>query len=306
MTDALRFDATSNMTDAEMQDISPQDLFFAGSDEEGEAEMSGLQSENDATTSSPPPRSMPQSPVVSSPCSSPAQEPLFLEASDDEETPTSHLSVPPAGTAVPVKRAASDSDSDFEIIETAGPSRTKPVKKENDEHSSLPVASSSTSLGGIPASKKPRLGTPPDVSHISMPAYIGEIIVPNAWSTLSGRGYISPGDPITLKRDTDSDAFPSKLQKSQGPSKAKKSSDGKKQLQLSFKTATPKALPKKKKGDTIVRLANKQGIGKGIFLVLSGSDISVEFGRLPVEFSWWVYRLLELSEYHHSICLIVC
>ena len=229
--------------------------------------MPGVQSENDAAISSPSPRSIPQSPVVSSPCSSPTQEPLFLEASDDEEKPITNLALPPIRAAVPVKRAANDTDSDFEIIETTGPSRSKPVKKEIDQHSPPPVASSSkSSLNDFPANKRPRLGTPADMAHIPMPAYIGEILVPNAWSTLSGRGYISPGDPITLKRDTNSDPTPSKPSKAPGPAKGKKSSDGKKQLQLSFKTTTSKAPPKRKKGDTIVRLANKQGVGTQNYL----------------------------------------
>jgi DNA repair protein RAD5 len=94
--------------------------------------------------------------------------------------------------------------------------------------------------------------------------YLGETIIANAWSNVSGRGYVKANDFIDVKRDTEDDDPPtasSSKGKSASGSGSKKG-DGKKQMKLSsmLKPLPPKPV-KKKKGDTIVRLVNKKGFG---------------------------------------------
>ncbi|PFH49678.1 hypothetical protein AMATHDRAFT_147130 [Amanita thiersii Skay4041] len=107
-------------------------------------------------------------------------------------------------------------------------------------------------------------------------AYVGEFIIPNAWSNVSGCGYVKRNDPVYLQRYT-----PGEQKASLNASNIKKGKDGKKQMSITtmLKGKTPKVV-KGKKMDNIVRLKNDQG---------------TEFGRLPMDISAWIARLLDFG-----------
>lgn len=155
----------------------------------------------------------------------------------------------------------------------AGPS--KPFKK-----SSSPLDAKQRSNSGPPL-KKRRLS--PQDTHITTnsfpPTYLGEVLITNAWSNVSGKGYVKPNESIQIQRDEV--AAPKPGPSKQAKSVNKKTGDGKKQLSLAtMLKAQPTNNFKKKKVDTIVRLVNSRGF---------------EFGRLPTECSWWISKLLELG-----------
>ena len=104
--------------------------------------------------------------------------------------------------------------------------------------------------------KRRKLSPPSDLDFSS--AFLGSIVVANAWSTVKGKGYVKNGDPILVEWDT-------LKQEEDVPRKGNK----KKPLQKKGKQLTISALMKprqdnfkRKKQNDIVRLTNKGGFGE--------------------------------------------
>lgn len=104
--------------------------------------------------------------------------------------------------------------------------------------------------------KRRKLSPPSDSEFTS--AFLGSIVVANAWSTVKGKGYIKNGDTILVEWDR-------LEQEGEPPRKSIK----KKPLQKKNKQLTITALMKprqdnfkKKKQNDIVRLTNRGGFGK--------------------------------------------
>ncbi|KAF5323584.1 hypothetical protein D9611_005558 [Ephemerocybe angulata] len=249
--------------------------FFASSDDE-DAEVPMVVDDADVVTTSSP---APPTPATSSP----VEERLFLEDEDEEEIPievTEDLGYLEVKEEIPV-----DFD-DIEILDA--PPASVPKARSPSIKVEEPVKPRRLS-----PKRKRSLSPPPEAgpSHIPVatfnevttPMYLGETIIANAWSNVSGKGYVKVNDPISLQRDAeDADSAPSSSTKLKGKgSGPEKKAAGKKQMKLSsMLKPTPAKNFKKKKNDTIVRLVNKKGF---------------EFGRLPKESSWWIYKLLELG-----------
>jgi DNA repair protein RAD5 len=242
----------------------PPGLFFAGSDEEEEEDVI-MQSAGDEVVSNPAALrhmesespSLPQTPQKSS---SPPLSPLpklFLD--DDDEA----MSVE-SGPSVPTKRQAvvmEDSDSDIEVIYTSRDSRGL----NNDTTlESLPLSpiTEQKPLSPAPMAKKRRVSSPQRIStelsaDNSMVAYLGEVVVPNAWSNVSGTGYITTNESVVVHRERQGTQ-----PKPSTSTNGKKKTDGKKQVTLtSMLKSQPPKVNKKKKTDNIVRLVNNKGFG---------------------------------------------
>ena len=113
---------------------------------------------------------------------------------------------------------------------------------------------------------KRRKLSPSDFGFTS--AFLGSIVVGNAWSTVKGKGYIKNGDPIFVEWD--------KLKQEELPRKNEK-----KPLQKRGKQLTITALMrpkqenfKRKKQNDIVRLTNKGGFGELSHLASALADVS--------------------------------
>lgn len=255
----------------------PPGLFFAGSDDEDEveAEIMSLNAESPRI-----PHTAPQTPSTSR--SSPLNQPLFLE--DDDEDDDSMNLYEENENILPQKRQTVEDNSDIEIIEDPNLSRKKQKKLDSNA-----AASSSNTKEG-PSSTKKRPGSTaadaqtPQVVDTFPPTYLGELVVPNAWSNVSGRGYVKVNDSIQIKRDQQESPNP-------GPSKAeaskssngKKKPDGKRQITLS-NMLKPQPIKsnnsRKKKGDTIVRLVNNKGFGSSFRLIEWVLNIHWRFLRI--------------------------
>ncbi|PPQ79873.1 hypothetical protein CVT25_002929 [Psilocybe cyanescens] len=248
------------MTDSNtvIPSVPPPGLFFAGSDDEDEAEDSDMPLNPESPA-------IPHTPQTSSSRSSPPNQPLFLEDDDDDENSMSVCEE--TEVSIPQKRQTVEDDSDIEIITDPSLSRQK--------HDFSHVASSSgteVSGGTFPAqmSKKRRVSPTADIQTHQLidnfpPTYLGEVVVPNAWSNVSGKGYVKVNEFIKIQRDQKDDpkVGPSKGEASKSMS-GKKKADGKRQITLSnmLKPQAPKANnARKRKGDTIVRLVNNKGFG---------------------------------------------
>lgn len=231
------------MADMEVSNSPPSGLFFAGSDD-GETEnvMEGLdESEIPATP-----------PAPSSPRSS-----LFLPDSDDEDSPEDIEKL----SLLPKKRLVfedDDSDGDVEIPEPSD--RASSIISIREGSTTSDFTPSLKPPSPIhPPTKKRRL-SPPDTHTSLPPMYLGEILIPNAWSNVSGKGYIKPNEPIQIQRDDQGESRPGSSKS--GAAQAKKG-DGKKQLSIAamLKGQPTKQALKKKKADNIVRILNIRGFG---------------------------------------------
>ncbi|KAF9469748.1 DNA repair protein RAD5 [Collybia nuda] len=248
------------MTDTGNSEHPPSGLFFAGSDDE---ETDVVMDEHEMAASSS---------RASSPRSS-----LFLADSDEDDIAFDDLPLTPPVSKKRLVPQQDDSDNDVEI-QHLHPPMTRQTSNIKAIHSGegAPLLLDATIEPTVPPNKKRRLSATHPPSAAFPPTYLGEIMVPNAWSNVSGKGYVKPNDPIQILREEQAQNKP-------GPSKAlgKKKGDNKKQMSLTAMLKVQPAKPlKKKKNDNIVRILNNRGF---------------EFGRLPIEVSWWISKLLDLG-----------
>ncbi|KAI3622763.1 dna repair protein rad5 [Moniliophthora roreri] len=172
-------------------------------------------------------------------------------------------------------RASSPGSSMSEQISILSESDTEPPGKAENDINPPPAKRRRISPTQAPASLPPSDG-------VSFPAYIGEFLVPNAWSTVSGKGYVKRNDVVKITRDDGDQSLNASSSKSNVKQKkgASDKKSGKKQMSIASMMKAKPSKPSKKKVDTIVRLANQQGF---------------EFGRLPQEVAWWASKLLDLG-----------
>jgi DNA repair protein RAD5 len=231
--------------DMQLSDGPPEGLFFAGSDDDEEDTVMDT------------PETPPASSRASSPTSTTA---LFMPGSDDDED---LAPVENEGTPVQKRKLSfpeDQSDNGIELPVLNAKERASSVQSVG-KMSTMPESSpAKPSTSPPPPPKKRRISPPAALPHTFQPTYLGEILVPNAWSNVSGKGYVKPNESIQIKRDeqTELKPVPNKSATTQG----KKKGDSKKQMSL---TAMLKNKPikasKKTKTDNIVRLFNSRGFG---------------------------------------------
>ncbi|KAG5643141.1 hypothetical protein DXG03_001531 [Asterophora parasitica] len=275
------------MTDDEFAEEPPSGLFFAGSDDDSEDVPMERADSPAATTSG---------------ASSPPT--LFLPDSDEED-PLENVAPSP----LPVKRKLllpddDDNDDDDNIRLPSDPityrrgSSVRSVKAEPLAKSASPTPQPAKKDG--PPPKKRRVSPLPAASTPDFPpTYLGEVLVPNAWSNVSGKGYIKRNEPIKIHRDDQEEVKPGPTKQSAAAQGKKKAGSGKKQMSLmTMLKPQPSRAKKKVKGDTIVRILNARGTGASSVhanLLNSTDPKNTEFGRLPTDVSWWVSKLLDLG-----------
>ena len=226
-----------------MSDASPPGLFFSGSDDDE------------------PPIASTAKSLSSPPSSSPPSRILFLEDTDDDDS--MYMSPKPSTLSEKVKRpmVIEEEDPGIQIMK---PSQVS-TKIKSDQHSrptSLSPTLDKKTLSG-PVVKKRRLLPPEDESpsnHATefSPIYLGEVIISNAWSNVSGKGYVKQNEAVIVKREEQD--LPQA-----GTSKPKPTavqSGNKKQISIAtMLKPQPAKSTKKKKKDHIVRLVNNNGSG---------------------------------------------
>lgn len=238
-----------------MPDALSPGLFFAGSDEEEE-----LPVVDNAKSSSLPPACSPRTSTSQS--SSPSHL-LFLEDSDDDDY--MYMSPKPS-TSMPEKAkrpiVIEDEDLDIQIMKHSQVSTEVKSSQYSRPTSFSPTLDKKTLPG--PVAKKRRLlppehESPPNLATEFLPTYLGEVVIPNAWSNVSGKGYVKPNETIFVKREEQD--LPQA-----GKSKPGTIQSGKKK-QISIATmlkpqpAKTSKSAKKKTTNNIVRLVNNKGFG---------------------------------------------
>ncbi|KAF8807924.1 DNA repair protein RAD5 [Phlegmacium glaucopus] len=263
------------MDDIDIPDASPPGLFFAGSDDDDEPLIADR-----AKSLSLPPTS---SPGTSTSRSSPPHHLLFLEDSDGDDS--MYMSPKPSTSDENVKRpiVIEDEDPDTQVVHSQ-----VLMERKSDQHSrpkSLSPTLDKKLRSPGPVAKKRRLLSPEHESPSNpaakfLPIYLGEVIIPNAWSNVSGKGYVKPNETVLVKRE-ERDVPQARTSK---PNPTAVPSSKKKQISIATmlkpQPARPSKSAKKKKTDNIVRLVNNKGF---------------EFGRLPTDSSWWISKLLDLD-----------
>lgn len=227
--------------------LSPSDSFFVGPDED-EATISSDHFSDLKTPS----QSLPQTPQTLSSHASPPQQRLFLDDSDDEV-------IVPEPYFPTLKRSQT-----VMMDNTSGVDMAEQLNKDidsmpDDRRRSRPPPPS------VPQKKRrlfPQAQTE-EASACALPAYLGDVLIPNAWSTISGGGYVKPNDIIYARRDHEEECMAVKLKsKSSHGGNSKKKTENKKQVTLtSMMGAQPQKVAKKKRPDTIVRLVTKDDVG---------------------------------------------
>jgi DNA repair protein RAD5 len=152
-----------------------------------------------------------------------------------------------------------DAQSDFEIPMFEDQPRASSISSKASDHvsvsSSSPPPNRPSTLA--PPAKKRRLSPPAAAacSNVSS-TYLGSFLVGDAWSTVTGKGYVKINDEIRVQRDDQDD---SKVGFRNPP---RKTDNGKKkQMSITTMWSTKSAKSSKKKVDSIVRLTNARGFG---------------------------------------------
>jgi len=167
------------------------------------------------------------------PVKSPASSALFFAASEEGDLEDTYVNMPLQATH---KSIATDRD-DAEVPNTS--------RKSAREHFQEP-----------PEKKRklsPTLEMHPQTS-LFCPTYLGDVLIENAWSTASGKGYVKSGDSVIIQKDEPATPSSSRS-RSQRP--IKKIGD-KQQVTI---TSMIKLQKTKKKADTVVRILNQRGFG---------------------------------------------
>ncbi|KAF8628247.1 hypothetical protein AX15_004022 [Amanita polypyramis BW_CC] len=194
---------------------------------------------------------------------------LFIPDSDDED-------ISKLGERLPVLKRKVDNNDTWDknddyimayIPQTSSPSDELPTTD------AFPFPGDTTH--GTQPLKKRRVER--DEASLTPPLYIGELVVPNAWSSVSGHGYITRHEELYLRRIN-----PAEPDRPVKFANKKSGKDGRKQLSIAtmLKGQSSKISPKQMKMDNVVHLINKQGS---------------EFGRLPMKMSSWIARLLDFE-----------
>ncbi|KAK0233552.1 SNF2 family N-terminal domain-containing protein [Armillaria fumosa] len=211
-------------------------------------------------------------------------EPLFLEDSEDDEP----LYPAAPSSSSKGKRPITEElyDSDIEVSSVAEVPRASSASSFSDRVSVSPPPITEKRKEKRspekPPVKKRKLSHPPGLPTVQLDVnlftatYIGEFVVPNAWSNVSGK-YIMRNDVVRIERDQRDGSQPSSSEKKGKPNTK---GDGKKQLSIATMFKPQPVQPSKRKADSIVRLLNSRGF---------------EFGRLPQDVSSWVAKLLDLG-----------
>lgn len=261
----------------ESSDGPPEGLFFAGSDDDEDVIID-----------------TPETPASSSRASSPRTA-LFITSSDDEDLAEMEDIATPVKQKRSLSFPESESDTGVELSLRLNVKERAPSVQRMDK---MPLVSE-------PSHKKPSHSPPPPkkrritpVQYGFAPTYLGEILVPNAWSNVSGKGYVKPNESIQIKRDEQAEP---KSALSKLANQAKKKGDNKKQMSITaMLKSKPTKVTRKTKSDNIVRLFNNRGFGT-IFphCPAFNTDISIKnlgvFQQMSLggyqSFSIWVRHL---------------
>lgn len=229
---------TADSTPPTMVDASePPPDFFAS---DGESEV-GVITPAETVPSEPEPGSgIPSSQTsIEDPA---ADNPLFLPDEEDDDHSDAPVERLRSVSTRPDVNPADDVDMSevFGIPQAGG---SKPVPKRRPEEIFRP-------------NKRRRLSPPPDPDFTS--AFLGSIVVANAWSTVKGKGYVKNGDPILVEWDTlkQEDGLPGKGNKKRPLQKKGK------QLTIAALVKPRQDKFKRKRQNDIVRLTDKGGFGE--------------------------------------------
>lgn len=222
-------------------------LFFTDPDDSLDASAERVHHSEDMVVAGPPWTDVP------TPSQKARQQRLFYPDSDDETVPTFERNSVIGMTPLV---AIDDSGSEVELPSLEDVPRPSSVSSMSSAVSrdSSPIPQT-TIRSSPPPAKKMRLSLKspslPEPSAKSIATYLGSFVVPNAWSTVKGHGYIKPGEEIIIGRDSIEDT-------SVAPSiKGKK-----KQMTLKTVLKSKPVKNAKRKTDTIVRITNGRGFGK--------------------------------------------
>ena len=198
--------------------------------------------------------------------------PLFFADSDDDEP------VEQKPTQLPLlalDQAMADLSDDVEIPELDEPPRASSVSSASSNHDVRAQSRSPSVIVEESAldrrTKKRKLSPQYAQATTSFDlSYLGSFLVPNAWSTVRGSGYVKAGDEIRVERDSpDEDTPPSKPAKSKaGSNKDSKNKGSKKQISIATMLKPAPAKFSKKKKDLVVRLTNMRGFGEYMLCML--------------------------------------
>lgn len=195
-------------------------------------------------------------------------EPLFLEDSEDDEP----LYPAAPSSSSKGKRPITEElyDSDIEVSSVADVPRASSASSFSDRVSVSPPPITEKKKEKRspekPPVKKQKLSHPPGLPTVELDVnlftatYIGEFVVPNAWSNVSGK-YIKRNDIVRIERDQKDGSQPNSSEKKGKPTTK---GNGKKQLSIATMFKPQPVQLSKRKADSIVRLLTSRGFGMSL------------------------------------------
>lgn len=231
--------------------MSDSPLFFTDPDDFDVSSVPAERIQQDVNVG---PLGSPQPEVTSISSQHVREKRLFFPDSDDETIPT--FDVPRDSTVrmIPLVAGANDdSGSELELPPIEEVPRASSVSSISSMVSRDSSPPQTTTRSSPPPTKKRRLSSSmqPKPTVKSNGTYLGTFLVPNAWSTVKGKGYINPGEEVRIERDSPEDTSTTASIKGK-----------KKQLTLKAMLKSQPVKNVKRKADTIVRLTNKGGFGE--------------------------------------------
>lgn len=194
----------------------------------------------------------------------PTKKRLFFPSSDDENDSG------PTGIDDIIKRRAQNASSSSSAFASSPLRLASPTISIRSSSSPVPKKRKVTPLGVKKQTEPMEAPIPLDSMKDSgtdfKPAYIGSFLVPNAWSTCKGRGWVKPGEEICIRRNEGEVASGSWAKSDPTKGKAIKTVRGK-QLKLTSmmkvkEKGTGTKPVKNQKPDNVVRFTNSRGFGE--------------------------------------------
>lgn len=215
-----------------------------------------------------------ESPHVDSDKNAPRDSaPLFFADSDDDDEPIEYKPL-----QLPSYQAMSNLSDDVDIPELDELPRASSVSSASSNHEvNAQSRSPSVVIEGLPVDRptKKRKLSPPH-ARAAAPfdsSYLGCFLVPNAWSTVRGSGYVRAGDEIQIERDSPDEDTSRPAKPAKAKAGSHKSKNGKKQISIATMMKPAPAKTSKKKKDLVVRLTNLRGFGEYMLYVCHASAI---------------------------------
>jgi DNA repair protein RAD5 len=208
------------------------------------------------------------------PCIKPERKSIFFTSSDDDKEES--RAIPPT--------SSSPAPSVIDDFDRGKKRKTSFSYANNEKEEGLDFDLDTILKSEVFADKRRKieqLQATPTLTHSSNfeSTYLGEFIIDDAYTTLSGRGHIQPGDEVYIVRESFSASTKGKKKAAVGSSSTSGKSGAMKQGKLNFApvTSNKRGSSSKKEDNVIIRFENRVRMGVFTWLIWIDRDHNLVF-----------------------------